>query len=282
MTLLTVSPAISPASFVAFLWESSKYAGTVIMASVIFSPNLSSASAFSFCSIMAEISAGFFHSSPIFTSTSPCWPSFISYGRRDLSFWISGSENLRPINLLTENMVFRGLVTACLFAVTPVYLSPFLPIATIDGVVRMPSLFSNIRGWPISTTAIALFVVPKSIPNILAMNMIAREHSEWLQSFHPLFQDSSERGGNFLLPIASLLDKNLFYYSYSYRPDNFTSHSVAGSDFFHFIPARFCFYDFMNGRFKLIAHLYPFHAVFFEKVLELLCYLLQPDAGNLF
>jgi len=38
MILRTFSPAILPASFVACLWLSSKYAGTVITASVTFSP----------------------------------------------------------------------------------------------------------------------------------------------------------------------------------------------------------------------------------------------------
>ena len=44
----TSSPAIFPASFVACLWLSSKYAGVVITAWVIFSPRYSSASLLSF------------------------------------------------------------------------------------------------------------------------------------------------------------------------------------------------------------------------------------------
>jgi len=39
-------------------------------------------------------------------------------------------------------------------------------IATIEGVVLAPSLFSTILGLPASITATALFVVPKSIPII--------------------------------------------------------------------------------------------------------------------
>ena len=47
-----------PASFVACRCVSSKYAGTVITASVIFSPRNASASAFNFCRIIAETSGG--------------------------------------------------------------------------------------------------------------------------------------------------------------------------------------------------------------------------------
>ena len=45
-------------------------------------------------------------------------------------------------------------------------ISPFFPIATIDGVVRFPSLFSIIFGCPPSMKATAEFVVPRSIPII--------------------------------------------------------------------------------------------------------------------
>jgi hypothetical protein len=37
-------------------------------------------------------------------------------------------------------------------------------MATIDGVVRMPSEFSTTFGWPASMTATQEFVVPRSIP----------------------------------------------------------------------------------------------------------------------
>ena len=46
--LFTVRPAIAPASFVACLWLSSKYAGTVITASLTGSPRKDSASFFIF------------------------------------------------------------------------------------------------------------------------------------------------------------------------------------------------------------------------------------------
>ena len=54
----TSKPAILPASFVACLWESLKYAGTVITASVTLVPRKSSAVLFIFWRIFAEISGG--------------------------------------------------------------------------------------------------------------------------------------------------------------------------------------------------------------------------------
>ena len=52
-----------------------------------------------------------------------------------------------PINLFAEKTVFSGLVTACLFAVVPTYLSFDLGlIPTTDGVVRFPSAFSKFIG----------------------------------------------------------------------------------------------------------------------------------------
>ena len=56
--LNTFNPAIWPASFVACLSASLKYAGTVITASVTSSPKYDSASLLSFCNILADISCG--------------------------------------------------------------------------------------------------------------------------------------------------------------------------------------------------------------------------------
>jgi hypothetical protein len=39
----------------------------------------------------------------------------------------------------------------------------------MEGVVRAPSEFSRTTGWPASITAMQEFVVPKSIPNIFAI-----------------------------------------------------------------------------------------------------------------
>ena len=54
--------------------------------------------------------------------------------------------------------------TACLFAKVPTSLSPSLPKATIEGVVRVPSVLFIICGSPPSITATTEFVVPRSIP----------------------------------------------------------------------------------------------------------------------
>src|SRR3990167_4756678 len=45
-------------------------------------------------------------------------------------------------------------------------------MATMEGVVRPPSVFSRIRGSPPSTIATAEFVVPKSIPMILDIGFL--------------------------------------------------------------------------------------------------------------
>src|SRR3954471_22554592 len=58
MMRLTSRPAIRPASLVAWRWSSLKYAGTVITAESTVSPRYASASALSFCRIIAEISGG--------------------------------------------------------------------------------------------------------------------------------------------------------------------------------------------------------------------------------
>ena len=68
---------------------------------------------------------------------------------------------------LTEETVFSGLVTAWFFAALPTTRSPSLRKPSTDGVVRSPSAFTRISGSLPSMTAIAEFVVPKSIPRIL-------------------------------------------------------------------------------------------------------------------
>src|SRR5262249_44006666 len=86
-----------------------------------------------------------------------------------MSFWTSLSSNLRPIKRLTPKMVLVGLVTRWRLATWPTSRSPFLLIATTLGVVRLPSLLAMISGLPDCITAIALLVVPKSIPIIFAI-----------------------------------------------------------------------------------------------------------------
>ena len=70
---------------------------------------------------------------------------------------------------LTEETVFSGLVTAWFLAALPTTRSPSLRKPTTDGVVRSPSELTRISGSEPSITAIAEFVVPRSIPMILAM-----------------------------------------------------------------------------------------------------------------
>src|SRR5271166_676485 len=66
-------------------------------------------------------------------------------------------------------MVLRELVTAWRFAASPTTRSPDLVKATTDGVVRLPSEFSRTSGSPPSMTAMQELVVPKSMPNTLAI-----------------------------------------------------------------------------------------------------------------
>src|SRR5690348_7963850 len=70
---------------------------------------------------------------------------------------------------LIEKTVFSGLVTACRLATVPTRRSPDLVKATTDGVVRPPSAFSMTVGSPPSSTAMHEFVVPRSMPMVLAM-----------------------------------------------------------------------------------------------------------------
>src|SRR5690606_5526754 len=168
MMRLTSRPAMRPASLVAWRWESLKYAGTVITASVTVSPRKASAVFFIFSSTLAETSCGAsFLPSASATQASPfsCW--VIAYGTRPRSFCTSASVNLRPIRRFTAWKVFLGLVTAWRLAEAPTRTSPSLVQATTDGVVRSPSLFSMTRALPPSMTATHELVVPRSRPMIL-------------------------------------------------------------------------------------------------------------------
>ncbi len=71
-----------------------------------------------------------------------------------------------PMKRLMENTVLTGLVIACRLAGSPTRRSPFSTNATIEGVVRFPSLLGITTGSLPSITATHEFVVPKSIPII--------------------------------------------------------------------------------------------------------------------
>jgi hypothetical protein len=93
----------------------------------------------------------------------------ILYGTMPTSFWTTSSLNLRPMRRLMAYSVLLGFVTACRFAVWPTSTSPSFVKATMEGVVRSPSLFSMTFGLPPSMTATHEFVVPRSMPITLAM-----------------------------------------------------------------------------------------------------------------
>ncbi|CAA6657261.1 unnamed protein product [Spirodela intermedia] len=61
----------------------------------------------------------------------------------------STSNIFLPMNLFTEKKVFSGFTTACLFAICPTRRSPFFVNATTDGVVRCPSAFVTMVGFPL-------------------------------------------------------------------------------------------------------------------------------------
>src|SRR3954452_12369117 len=103
------------------------------------------------------------------TQASPLSPGMILYGTRSTSFFTIGSVKRRPIRRLIAKNVFSGLVTAWRFAAWPTRRSPDSVKATIDGVVRIPSLFSITLALLPSITATQEFVVPRSLPITLLM-----------------------------------------------------------------------------------------------------------------
>src|SRR5437588_930140 len=131
------------------------------------SPRYASASAFSFCRIIALISGGTYSLSSALTRTSPFGPLTTLYG----TIFISSetSSNLRPMKRLIENTVFCGFVTCWRFAGAPTRRCPSFANATTDGVVRPPSAFGMTVGSPPSRTAMHEFVVPRSMPIVFAM-----------------------------------------------------------------------------------------------------------------
>ena len=70
---------------------------------------------------------------------------------------------------LTDDTVFSGLVTAWFFAALPTTRSPSLRKPSTEGVVRSPSAFTRISGSLPSMTAMAEFVVPKSMQESLPL-----------------------------------------------------------------------------------------------------------------
>ena len=162
----TSSPAIFPASLVAWRCASLKYAGTVMTACATDLPRYASAVSFILIRTCAAISAGLralpcasIHASPLSALTT-------LYGSVFTSSATLASPNRRPIRRLLANTVLVGLVTAWRRAGCPTSCSLSVH-ATIDGVVRAPSEFSITFAEPPSIIATQLLVVPRSIPMIL-------------------------------------------------------------------------------------------------------------------
>src|SRR5208282_4624681 len=103
------------------------------------------------------------------TQASPLSPVMILYGTRSMSFLTIGSIKRRPVRRLIAKKVFSGLVTAWRLAAWPTRRSSLSVKATIEGVVRMPSLFSMTLPSPPSMTATQELVVPRSMPMSFAM-----------------------------------------------------------------------------------------------------------------
>src|SRR5579862_3251861 len=124
-------------------------------------------------STRAEISGGAIFLPCASTQASPLSALTILYGTILMSRCTTSSSNLRPMSRLIANRVFCGLVTAWRLAGWPTTTSPSLVKASIEGVVRSPSLFSITRGLPPSMMATHELVVPRSMPITFAMG-----HSE--------------------------------------------------------------------------------------------------------
>src|ERR1700739_2981909 len=89
----------------------------------------------------------------------------------------TSSSNLRPMRRLIANRLFCGLVAAWRLAGCPTSASPSLLKATIEGVVRSPSLFSITRGLPASMMATHELVVPRAMPITFSMSALRRQSS---------------------------------------------------------------------------------------------------------
>src|SRR4029077_9845562 len=79
---------------------------------------------------------------------------------------------------LTAKIVRSGLVTAWRLAAWPTRRSPASVNATIDGVVRAPSLFSMTLALLPSITATHELVVPRSIPITLLMQTSCQKQDQ--------------------------------------------------------------------------------------------------------
>src|SRR3989304_9376307 len=97
---------------------------------------------------------------------------------------------------LMEKMVLCGLVTPWRLATWPTRRSPDLAMATTEGVVRPPSALGMTTGSPPSITALAEFVVPRSIPIALGMGryLFFRLATDWHRWFTDCLTNSLGMG----------------------------------------------------------------------------------------
>ena len=170
----TSSPAMAPASRVAWRCASLKCAGTVTTARFTGAPKNSSASFFNCWRTIAETCSG---ASPASISGREGTLSLMSglsstdattlHVRCLRSDCTAASEKLRPMSLLASLMVFVGLPAAWFLAALPTRRVPSsAEYATHDGVVHPPSGLGTIstRPAPARQTATHEYVVPRSIP----------------------------------------------------------------------------------------------------------------------
>ncbi|KAE9523578.1 hypothetical protein AGLY_016130 [Aphis glycines] len=120
---ITFRPAMTPASFVACLCESLKYAGTVITASVTLRPKYASAVSFIFVNTIELISSGAkTFRSPLNSTWILGFPqSFTTLnGQCLMSACVFSSSKRRPIKRLASNTVFTGFIATWFLAASPI------------------------------------------------------------------------------------------------------------------------------------------------------------------
>mmetsp|Transcript_27878 Transcript_27878/g.82008 ORF Transcript_27878/g.82008 Transcript_27878/m.82008 type:complete len:467 (-) Transcript_27878:734-2134(-) len=167
----TSSPAMVPASLVAWRWASLKWAGTVMTARLTACPRNASASALSCSSTMALICSGANERFSPQTSTAiiglPDGPSSTRHERCFASACTALSEKARPMSRFASLTVLPGLDAAWFLAASPTSRVPSsLANATHDAVVWAPLELGIIstRPAPGRTTETAEYVVPRSMP----------------------------------------------------------------------------------------------------------------------
>jgi len=136
----TFKPAMRPASLVACLCESLKYAGTVTTALLTVPPRYDSAVSRILVRTMEETSSGVnCFSSPLNSTEMTGLPAFsiTLKGKCFMSACTSASANLRPIRRLASKTVLVGFMATWFFAESPIRRSVSVK-ATKDGVVRLP------------------------------------------------------------------------------------------------------------------------------------------------